>query len=92
MLQRDCDCTIPIIRDMSCQHLIENDPHRVDVTLNRSFRSTRLLRGQIMNRPQHRVGLSEASLCEGHCNPKVRDFGMFRQVSRGHSEVSSHGG
>ena len=75
MLECNGHCTVPIIGNASCQHFKENNPHGVDVTLNSCLGTTRLLRGEIVNRPQHGVGLGQAGLRKGHCDTKVCNLG-----------------
>ena len=49
MLEGNGNCTVTIIRNMSCQHLKEHDTHSIDVTLNSSFRPSGLLWRQVVD-------------------------------------------
>ena len=91
MLEGNCNSTIPIIRDMSRQHLIENNPHGINITLNGCF-SNHVPALVINNaQTQHRVGLCvKTRFCKATAIPK--SVTLHRHLSvKGHFEVSNHG-
>ena len=75
VLHRDPDLAVGVERDVAGQHLVEDDPERVDVGARVGALPHRLLGRDVVGRAEHAPGGGDARLLELAGDPEVGDLG-----------------
>ncbi len=75
VLHRDADLGLGLERDLAGQHLVEQDPERVDVGAGVDLPAHRLLGGDVVGGAEDPAGRGQAVRLEREGDPEVGDLG-----------------